>query len=83
MWSGEGGDGCRADGSLVEPRRCAGSRRIRSVTFARRAAASSVLSCGQAALPAMAWATSLSIVEFARLAGHSPEECLRTYAHTF
>jgi hypothetical protein len=54
-----------------------------SVTFARRAAASSVLSCGQAALPAMAWATSLSIVEFARLAGHSPEECLRTYAHTF
>jgi hypothetical protein len=29
-----------------------------AVTFARRAAASSVLSCSQAALPAMAWATS-------------------------
>ncbi len=26
---------------------------------------------------------SVSIVEVARQAGHSPEECLRTYAHTF
>ena len=25
----------------------------------------------------------VSIVEVARQAGHSPEECLRTYAHTF
>jgi hypothetical protein len=25
----------------------------------------------------------MSIVEVAREAGHSPEECLRTYAHTF